>query len=133
MHETTPQRTHYIPQPKCKEGNQTEIWCKALRNISDKKSAVQPLTQGMTVPRHQSWSLYVSFEVAGGDWVGTPSFRGMQLLSCCCCFMSCSDQELSLLGELEGVRRRQVGSLKPRQGKTSPVLPAGDLHHAPPH
>lgn len=67
-HETAPQRTGCISQPKCKEGKQTETWCTAIRNTGEKKPAVQPLTQGMTVPRHRSWS--VSACVIWGVWRG---------------------------------------------------------------
>lgn len=137
LHETTPQRTSYIPQPKCTEGNEAEMWCTASRNISDKRPAVQPLMQGMTVPRQQSWS--VSACVIWGGWRGLGrnpllQWNAVPVLLLLFHVMlrpgALTERELA---ELEGVRRRQVSSLKPRQGKPSPVLPAGDLHHAPPH
>lgn len=42
---------------QAQKGKQTEIWCRAIRNTGEKKPAVQPLTEGVTVPRQQSWSV----------------------------------------------------------------------------
>lgn len=69
---TPTKKTSSIPQPKCKKGIRLKYGAQQSENIGEKKPTVHPLTQGMTVPRHQSWSvsLHVSSEVAGGDWVG---------------------------------------------------------------
>lgn len=134
LQDTPTQKTSSIPQPKCKKGIRLKYGAQQSENIGEKKPTVYPLTQGMTVPRHQSWS--VSSCVIWGGWRGlgrrhsSSEERSSYLLAAVSCHVLTMSSH-SPLGEQEDVRRRQAGSLKPL-GKTSPVLPTDD-HHAAPH
>lgn len=91
-HETAPQRTGCISQPKCKKGSKLKHGAQQSETLVRRNLQSSPSLKAWQSPDTRAGqSLHVSFEVFGGDWVGT----GMQFLSSCCCFMSCSDHELS--------------------------------------